>query len=445
MASLLTIKQALRVDSSKAKPIAPLAKPDLYAKRRIVVPALGAPSGDAEIRQALHPSVRRGLKHLGIESLFPVQEACIPLIVDSFFSAGDLDFDLCVSVPTGQGKTLSYLIPIVHCLTNRRVPVLKAVVLVPTRDLAKQVAAVASVLCAAAKKTHPPLKVQHVTGQAVFERLHTPPDIVIATAGRFADYVACGNLDLAGLRWLVVDEADRMLSSSSEAGRWLSIVKAQVGPDCQRLLFSATMTKNPQKLDGLGMRRPVFLTTEDNTEGAGVQTISHSFINCKDAKHKLIRLAKLLFSLKPAKCLVFTNSVGKTKEVFKALSQSAERPSSFTVREFDAQLVQTERDQILKEMQSHSDPDASFCLICSDLATRGLDIDSVDLVVNLELPPFLNTYIHRVGRTGRAGKAGLAVSLVERKEADYFRRNIADKFKEKFKTKIAKMQLSLAE
>jgi len=439
MASLLTIKNALTVVGDKEAPAVP--KPSLYSSRRITVSLLeSAPSEEAvAVFEGLSKDCKRGLKTLGISGLFPVQSTCVPLIVDSYKSPSFLDFDLCVSVPTGQGKTLAYLLPIIECLTARKVPTLSALILVPTRDLAKQVASVVRTLCDACKKTD--LTSLLVTGQDLFSKPAVVPDIVIATAGRFADYVACGNLDLSNLRWLVVDEADRMLSATSEADRWLKIVKSKVSEHCQRLLFSATMTRNPQKLESLGMRKPIFVACETEEESkASPATIQHGYLNCKDLKHKVVKLAKLLTTRKPRRCLIFTNSVERTGQLLLEISSLCPA-EKFIFKEFDAKLEQSERDRILRDLKKHEKENVCFSLVCSDLATRGLDIANVDLVVNFDIPPFLTTYIHRVGRTGRAGKRGEAVSLVERKESDFFRRSVNDKLKAKFGSKIAKLSL----
>ena len=441
MASLLSIKNALAVQPVKEAPVP--VKPALYSSRRIIVPLFTSEPSDEAVNaySELHKDCRRGLKKMGITSLFPVQATCAPLIVQSYWSPSFLDFDLCVSVPTGQGKTLAYLLPIIHCLAERKIPKLSALILVPTRDLAKQVAECVAMLCASSKTTSPPLTSLLVTGQDLFARPLITPDIVIATAGRFSDYMASGNLDLSNLRWLVVDEADRMLSATSEADRWLRIVKANVSENCQKLLFSATMTRNPQKLESLGMRKPIFVSCETEEESkASPATINHLFVNCKDLKHKVAKLSKLLSARAPQRCLIFANSRERTKQLLNEVTSACDE-TKFIFREFDATLEQAERDKILKELRKHDNPNVSYCLVCSDLATRGLDVTDVELVVNFDLPVFITTYIHRVGRTGRAGKQGEAVSLVERKESDFFRRSLSDKMKAKFGCKIAKLRL----
>ena len=163
-------------------------------------------------------------------------------------------------------------------------------------------------------------------------------------------------------------------------------------------------------------------------------------MNCKDLKHKVVKLAKLLTTRKPRRCLIFANSIERTTQLLQELGTACDK-SKFIFKEFDAKLEQSERDRILRDLRKHDNADVSFCLVCSDLATRGLDVDNVDIVVNFDIPPFITTYIHRAGRTGRAGHRGETVSLVERKEADFFRRNVNDKLKAKFGSKIAKISL----
>ena len=467
MTSLLTIKGALTVsDRVDEKAI---VKTKYYQDRVIMVPPLYGSQSDSTGESGfslLHPSLKATLQEdLKLNYLFPVQAACVPLVVNSHNSP--ISDDICISVPTGQGKTLAYVLPIIHCLIGRQAPALKAVILVPTRDLAKQVGKVVkSVIDGVNRreaKSHLPLTSLTITGQEVFTRPECIPDILIATVGRFADFVASEHCSLSHLRWLVIDEADRMLGGD-DAVRWLAVVRERVGTDCQKLLFSATMTRNPQKLELMGIKRVLFVNCEDseskkakagndkdtsNDVGLSsddtdvekkrpkkVNSIQHSFYNCKDAKHKLTRLVTLLKTEKPGKCMIFTNSVQRTKEAVYSLV-SANVPDCI-VKEFDGKILQTDRDRILKELQGHKKSKGTFCLVCSDLATRGLDIGDIDLVVNLEIPSFANTYVHRVGRTGRAGKSGKAISLVERKEADFFRRTIVDKCKEKHNIIIKK-------
>ena len=194
-------------------------------------------SSDSIPEQPLHKSCWKGLKKMDITSLFPVQKICTNLMINKLIHPqfSPYDCDLCVSAATGQGKTLAYILPIVHALSDRKIPILRALIVLPTRDLAQQVATVAASFSS--------VKVQCFVGQqsmaqerAELMSTENPPDIAVATIGRLIDHLVIGSLDLSFLRWLVVDEADRMLSKS-DLDKWSIVLRAV--PDTTQRLLSA--------------------------------------------------------------------------------------------------------------------------------------------------------------------------------------------------------------
>ena len=245
----------------------------------------------------LNKVCRKGLKSLGISSLFPVQKICTKLILERMRSGSlsPYDCDLCVSAATGQGKTLAYLLPIISWISEQsHMPTFTAALIVlPTRDLAQQVASVA--------KSFSSISTSLLIGQQSMSEernsLSTSPHIVIATMGRLIDHLVLGTLNLNSLLWLVVDEADRMLSQS-DLDKWSIVLNSVVlAKSCQRLLFSATMTSNPQKLNKLKLTRPLFVSvgsTSNNNTHDSSQSILHKYIVVPNKSMKVRCLLRVL-------------------------------------------------------------------------------------------------------------------------------------------------------
>jgi superfamily II DNA/RNA helicase len=427
MASLLALKEKLGVTLAVPKK-EKLEIPD----EEFRVLKISAYEDDESVMSQLATVCKRALKKMNIHHLFPVQSTVVPLIINAFFAPNPNDFSVCV--PTGQGKTLAYLLPIFHCLSSRTVATTRAIVLVPTRDLAKQVARVADVFARLSG-----LRVVCLSGQT--SEIGTGnPDIVIATPGRFCDSVVSGNLVVDSVSFFVVDEADRLTAVNTDNHRWQTLMADHFAKSahCIKLLFSATMTKNPLKLAALSLRRPLrveqdFRAGEEANDEDKVQTssIDHRSIKAQDERQKIVRLTKFLENEKPIKTLLFVNSVNRVKDLVNELRGSSRE---IIIKPFDAHLEQVDRDKTLAEFAQHDE--GSYVLICSDLATRGLDISDVNVVVNFDMPSFATTYVHRAGRTGRAGKGGLVVTLVHKKEGPFFRAGLAKKLKEKHNIKI---------
>ena len=365
----------------------------------------------------------KGLERMKINSLFPVQTICTYLIINKAYNCGfsQFDCDLCISAPTGSGKSLAYLLPIVHLLADRQHPVLRALIVLPTRDLALQVSQVMS--------NFEGLKVQTLVGQNSMtdERnalAQGECDVAIATMGRLIDHLVIGSLDLSHLRWLVVDEADRMLSKS-DLDKW-NLVLSSVPSTTQRLLFSATMTSNPLKLNKLKLVRPLFVSV-----GAMGSKVDHKYIVAPNKSVKVRCMLKLLeyifeggSDLLPQsddtrRCLIFCRTSANV-ESLNQLLQSFLHSSAIVVRPFSGSMPGSAREKLLSKFAKGT----VNCLVATDVITRGIDIPDIDVVVNYDVPQHSTTYIHRAGRTGRANKEGLVLSLAEQKEMRHFRKEV---------------------
>jgi ATP-dependent RNA helicase DDX51/DBP6 len=403
--------------------------------------------------------------------LFPVQKICMHLITERLanIALSSYDCDLCVAAATGQGKTIAYLLPIVHALlspslrSHSKLPV--ALIVLPTRDLALQVASVAAHFSSSIT-THC-LVGEHAISEerALLARTDDSslPSVIVATLGRLTDHLLVGSVNLSSLVWLVVDEADRMLSQS-DLDKWALVLRS-IPDSAQRLLFSATMTSNPMKLNTLGLKRPLFVSVNASDNGSTTlpDTILHKYMVVPNASMKtrcFLRVLEIALTggdssgLPPVtRCLVLcksTEHVGSLLVLLRKLNKESAVDDALRPAAFSGNLSTPDREKLLAKFASNS----INCLISTDLITRGIDIPDIDMVVNFDVPSHITTYVHRAGRTGRAGKPGTVVTLCEAKEARHFRKNVLEahsglkgaieKIKLDFKTVMKKRDLAEA-
>ncbi|XP_066116973.1 ATP-dependent RNA helicase DDX51 isoform X1 [Saccopteryx bilineata] len=404
----------------------------------------------------VHPDLQKKLRAHGISSYFPVQAAVIPILLESAANGflvgrgGYQPRDLCVSAPTGSGKTLAFVIPVVQALLQRAVCQVRALVVLPTKELAQQVSKVFSVYTDATF-----LRVSLVTGQKSLAKeqeslvqktadgFHCLADIVVATPGRLVDHIdQTPGFSLQHLRFLVIDEADRMIDSMHQS--WLPRVVAAAFPQdgakdpfalfqrrqpqvmtaasiccpqmpLQKLLFSATLTQNPEKLQQLGLYLPQLFSTQPAHGGprdadadlGGKYTfpagLSHHYVPCS-LRSKPLVILYLILHMSFSRVLCFTNS----RENSHRLSLLVQAFGGVTVAEFSSRYGPGRRKMILKQFEQGK----IQLLISTDATARGIDVQGVQLVVNYDAPQYLRTYVHRVGRTARAGKSGQAFTLL---------------------------------
>ncbi|KAG2058536.1 DEAD-domain-containing protein [Suillus hirtellus] len=456
------------------------------------------PAGD-DVLTGLSERTRRRLIELGITELFAVQTALLPFLLGSsttrrsLYEPFDLLRDVCVSAPTGSGKTLAYVLPIVEILSTRIVTHLRALIVLPTRDLVLQVR---ETLEAITKGRG--LKIGSATGQHSFAHEQSQlvadmsaklsggsskVDILICTPGRLIDHLnGTPNFSLQHLRFLVIDEADRLLAQSFQD--WLAQVLAATQPSprmapettetksstllcdslapaflhlhrevdlhididekkhasCQKLLFSATLTSDPGKLAALDLRNPKYFVVQGLSEESEIdgvpniiaerftmpEALKEHMIIC-EAPQKPLMLFHLVHNHSVRNALVFTKSSESASrlvrlfEFFEAAISSSENP--IVVRSYSSDLPTNERRTILEKFKAqevHLEVQR-ILLICSDLISRGIDISHVSHVVSYDAPVDIRKYVHRVGRTARAGRTGDAWTLVEEQEAHYFK------------------------
>ena len=346
--------------------------------------------------EELPESLRAGAARAGWTTLMPVQARIIPYLL-----AGR---DMMVQARTGSGKTGAFLLPMLARLHPGRSEC-QALVLVPTRELAKQVWQQAEVICEGTG-----LRAVAVYGGVGYgpqiDALRGGAQIVVGTPGRVLDHLLRGNLSLACLQMRIFDEADRMLSMGfypdmQAVQRHLPVTTLA---KLHNNMFSATFPAFVMRTSREFMRRPELISL--SLDHVHVTDTEHLFYRVPpmDKDRALIRIIEVE---NPASAIIFSNTKAAVHYVTVVLQRFG-----YDADELSADRSQTDREQILKRVR---DGTLRF-LVATDVAARGLDIPELSHVIQYEPPEDPEGYIHRAGRTGRAGSAGIAIALVSEAE-----------------------------
>ncbi|MGY3904485.1 DEAD/DEAH box helicase [Aeromonas lusitana] len=348
---------------------------------------------------ALSSPLQQTLKDLGYTAPTPIQAAAIPLVLTGR--------DLLAGAQTGTGKTAAFVLPILQLLMVQQTEPaatrpIRALVLVPTRELAVQVHE--SVL-RYGKETGltSALVYGGVSIAAQVEALRNGVDILIATPGRLLDHLRQGALSLSQLTHLVFDEADRMLDMG-----FMDEIKAllrQIPAERQTLLFSATCDDNLYALSKVLLRDPALIEVAPrNTTAAEIEQRVYTVDG--DRKQALVEHLIKVKGYAPA--LIFS----RTRQGADQLAQRLGK-AGINALAFHGDLSQSAREKVLLEFRAGT----LQALVATDVAARGLDILDLNYVINLEFPHQPEDYVHRIGRTGRAGNKGLAITLFSQDDA----------------------------
>lgn len=335
--------------------------------------------------------ILRAMKDLEWDEPTPVQEQVIPLA-----RAGN---DLMAQAQTGTGKTGAFAIPIIEKLhKNKKI---QCLTLTPTRELAIQVAGDFDDLAKySGVKSVPIYGGQSINVQT--DKIRRGVEIVVGTPGRLMDLMRRGELSFEGVRFLVLDEADRMLDMGFiDDIEW---ILQSVPKNRQTMLFSATL---PDTIKGLAqryMRKPKEVAISG--ESLTVPQAEQVYINV-GRKNKLWALCRILDSEKPQLAMVFCS----TKRMVDMLADKL-RAYGYSADAIHGDLTQAARDKVMNKFRSGK----LNILIATDVAARGLDIDDVTHVFNYDIPENPEDYVHRIGRTARAGKTGRAITFVSKEE-----------------------------
>lgn len=324
----------------------------------------------------------------------PIQEQSLPFIL-----AGR---DVIAQGQTGSGKTAAFGLGILSTVEVKRFSV-QALVLCPTRELADQVAEEIRRLA----RAMPNIKVITLCGGTPVRpqaaSMEKGVHIVVGTPGRIEDHLKRETLDIQHLQTLVLDEADRMLQMGFEDS--LNAILAHVPNTRQTLLLSATYPEKIQSIARRFLSNPEMIVVESSHSDASIQ---QHFFEIPDGEKRMDALRLLLLEHRPESALVFCSTRQDVRDVTAKLNDHG-----FSVLALHGELEQRERDQTLIRFSNGS----AMVLVATDVAARGLDIDSLDVVVNYHLGRDIEDYVHRIGRTGRAGVSGMAWSFYDGRDA----------------------------
>ena len=334
----------------------------------------------------------QAVQKMGFTEPTPIQQEAIPALLQGR--------DVIGQAQTGTGKTAAFMLPILQKLEPGRRSV-QALVLAPTRELAKQVADAASQL---AQET--PFKILAVYGGQSYtiqtRALSRGVDVVVGTPGRLIDLMKQNILDLNQVHSLVLDEADEMLEMGfiDDVERILK----ELSDERQIALFSATMPEAIRKLANRYLNDPQKISV--NPQQITVAETEQRFYNVRE-ENKLSALTRLLEVEDISSGLIFVRTKARSQDLADQLGGLG-----FPADVLNGDLNQNRREQVLDRFRQHT---LKF-LVATDVAARGLDIDDVSHVINYDFPQDAEDYVHRIGRTGRAGKSGIAVTLLTPRE-----------------------------
>ena len=348
------------------------------------------------------PALLDAIDAMNFQECTPIQEKAIPILLQGR--------DLIGIAQTGTGKTAAYLLPVLDKLYTGDYPenAVNCLIMVPTRELAQQID-------------------QQVEGFSYFTNVSSTAvyggndgirfeqekrgfamgaDIVVATPGRLISHISLGNIDLSKVSFFILDEADRMLDMGFYDDI-MQIVK-QLPAKRQNMLFSATMPDEIQRMAHTILHNPAEVKLAVSKPADGILQAAYV---CYEVQ-KLPIIQSLFSSNAPKRVIAFASSKLKVKEITKSL-----RRIGLNVGEMHSDLSQAERDDIMHRFRNgHIN-----VLVATDIVSRGIDIDDIDLVINFDVPHDPEDYVHRIGRTARAGAEGCAITFVSLDDQPKFR------------------------
>lgn len=339
------------------------------------------------------------VESLGFSEMTEVQQAAIPRALEGK--------DLIVNAKTGSGKTLAYLLPLLQQVLDNPQSVSQALILAPTRELCRQINKQCSLLA-----QYTDIKAAVIIGgedpKHQLKALQKYPDIIIATPGRLLEHVKRGVINLEAINILVIDEADRMLAMGF-SDEVISIAN-QCSDECQTVLYSASFNqKKFKQLTDSVLLQPETIIVDNAREYN--KNVSQEKILADDKTHKLNLCAHILSNNCEAinfnKAIVFANKKDSVNDI-SAWLQSNQITCAF----IHSDITQDLRNNLLRKFRNNE----INIIIATDVASRGLDISGLDLIINFDVPRNGEDYMHRIGRTGRMFDTGLAITLVDPQE-----------------------------
>lgn len=341
----------------------------------------------------LHEDVLQGLDAMGFEKPTPIQEQSIPIIIDNH--------DIIAVAQTGTGKTAAFLLPILHKISEQQIQEgqINTLIISPTRELAVQIDQQLEGLGYFTIATSMPV---YGGGDGDgFSRekraLQDGAHIIVGTPGKLISHLNLGYAKIENLKHLILDEADRML----DMGFYDDIMKIinQLPKDRQTLMFSATMPPKIRKLAKDILKNPKEISIAISKPAEKV--VQAAFLAYDGQKIELVKY--LLRDNDVPSLIIFASTKVKVKQLTRELQSQG-----LNAKQISSDLEQSERESILNEFKSKK----LQILVATDVISRGIDIDNIDMVINFDVPNDPEDYIHRIGRTARASSEGEAVTFI---------------------------------
>jgi len=346
------------------------------------------------VETGLKPEILQALESIGFEKPTPIQAKAIPHLINS-------DKDLLAYAQTVTGKTAAFSLPLIHGIDEKSDDI-NAIILCPTRELCLQIERDIQTFI----KYIPDLKAMAVYGGESIDRqikgLRSKPNIIVGTPGRVCDLIRRKKLKLGNINYLVLDEADEMLTMGFKDE--LDQILSACPSERQTLCFSATMPRELLRIANEYMDSPDEITAGQRNVSA--ENVKHVYLvaDRSDKYEVLKRVADINPNIY---AIVFCRTRMGTKEVADRLMAD-----KYAADALHGDLSQAQRDYVMNKFRKKQ----IQILVATDVAARGIDVNDLTHVINYELPDQLEAYIHRSGRTGRAGKEGMAVSLITRRD-----------------------------
>jgi len=347
------------------------------------------------------PELMDGLEAMGFETPSPVQELAIPQIIDNK--------DLICCAQTGTGKTAAYLLPVMDKIQKNKIDGFSTLILVPTRELAMQIDQQMEGFGYFVSITS--LSVYGGGDSSVWDQqkkgLMEGADVVIATPGRMISHLNLGYVNTSKLKHLILDEADRMLDMGFYDD--LMQIVNHLPKERQNLMFSATMPPKIRELAGTMMNNPESINIAISKPAEGVLQAAYMV----HPEQKIPLINHLLSGKDIKSVIIFSSTKLNVKVITKDLKKH-----KFSVAGIQSDLEQKEREDVLRDFRNRKHQ----ILVATDIIARGIDIDSIDLVINFDVPRDAEDYVHRVGRTARAETEGVALTFITQKDQNDFKK-----------------------
>lgn len=342
----------------------------------------------------LKRNLLRGIYGIGFENPSPIQKkAIIPMTEKN---------DIIAQAQSGTGKTGAFSIATLQII-DETLDKTQAIIMSPTRELSKQIHGVLSMLSSQMN-----IKLQLLIGGTSTdedkEKLkNNNPHIIIGCPGRIYDMLRRKHIDTEKLNLLVLDEADEMLSSGFK--EQIYNIFQYLNNEVQVALFSATIPNDLYSLTNQFMRDPIKILVKQ--EKLTLQGIKQFYIGLDNDEHKFMALKDLFSAISVNQCIIYCNSINRTKDLYNAMLKE-----EYPVICIHSGMSETERQESYQSFKSGQ----ARTLICTDLFSRGIDVQQVSVVINFDLPKNIHVYIHRIGRSGRWGRKGVGINFITKRD-----------------------------